>query len=67
MISGKVLIQDSRSNLIWGRDKLIALRGVENLAVVDTGSVILITELDGSGDVKQFVAKLKAEGRDDLI
>ena len=67
IIAGEVVVHDARSNLIWGRDKLIALRGVENLAVVDTGSVILITKLDGSGDVKQLVAKLKAQGRDDLI
>ncbi|MBW2292543.1 MAG: mannose-1-phosphate guanylyltransferase, partial [Deltaproteobacteria bacterium] len=47
--------------------KPIALLGVENLAVVDTGDVILITKLDRAGDVKQIVAALKARGRDDLI
>jgi mannose-1-phosphate guanylyltransferase len=67
VIAGEVVVQDAESNLIWGRDRTIALRGVENLAVIDTGDVILITKLDDSADVKRLVAKLKAKGRDDLI
>jgi mannose-1-phosphate guanylyltransferase len=67
VIAGEVLLQDADSNLIWGKDRLIALLGVENLAVVDTGDVILVTKLDSSPDVKRMVARLKAEGRDNLI
>jgi mannose-1-phosphate guanylyltransferase/mannose-6-phosphate isomerase len=67
VIAGELLAHDARGNLVWGGEKPIALLGVENLAVVDTGDVILITKLDRSGDVKQIVAALKSRGRTDLI
>ena len=67
VIAGKLLALDADSNLVWGGGKPIALLGVENLAVVDTGDVILITKLDRSGDVKRIVAALKAGGRSDLV
>ncbi len=66
VIAGEVMLEDAHANLIWGRDKLIALLGVEDLAVVDTEDVILVTKLDRSPDVKRFVAGLKASGRDEL-
>lgn len=66
LIAGEVLIEDAHNNLIWGREKLIALLGVENLAIVDTEDVILITNLKRSPDVKRFVAALKEKGRNDL-
>jgi len=67
VIAGDVMLEDSHSNLIWGQERKIALLGVDNLAVVDRGDVILITKLDRSTDVKRFVALLEAEGREDLI
>ena len=67
VIAGQLLAFDAESNLVWGRDKPIALLGVESLAVVDTGDVILITKLERAADVKRIVATLKARGRKDLI
>ncbi len=67
VINGEVLLEDAHANLIWGDERLIALLGVENLVVVDTGDVILVTKLERSPDVKQFVARLMAKGREDLI
>ncbi len=67
VIAGQMLALDAQANLVWGGDKPIALLGVDNLAVVDTGDVILVTKLDRSGDVKRIVATLKARGRDDLL
>ena len=67
VIEGELHAIDAESNLVWASDRPIALLGVDNLAVVDTGDVILITKLDRSADVKRIVAALKASGRDDLI
>ncbi|MCP4039076.1 MAG: hypothetical protein GY733_19210, partial [bacterium] len=67
VIAGELLAQDATSNLVWGAERPIALLGVDELAVVDTGDVILVTKLSRAGDVKRFVAALKARGRDDLI
>ena len=46
---------------------MVALLGVEDLAVVDTDDVILVTKLDRSSDVRNFVAYLKSRDRDSLI
>lgn len=66
VIDGDVLLQDARNNLVWGNSRLVALLGVEDLAVVDTGDVILVTKLDRSPDVRRLVAALKRGGRHDL-
>jgi mannose-1-phosphate guanylyltransferase/mannose-6-phosphate isomerase len=66
VVAGDVMLMDSRANLVWGRHRVVALLGVEDLAVIDTDDVILVTKLDRSPDVRKFVAALKAKGRDDL-
>jgi mannose-1-phosphate guanylyltransferase len=66
VIEGEVLAEEAHGNLVWGGERLIALLGVEDLAIVDTEDVILITKLDRSPDVKRFVAVLKAKGREGL-
>lgn len=67
VIAGELLAEDAASNLVWGtRERPIVLLGVEELAVVDTGDVILVTKLKRAGDVKRIVAAIKARGRDEL-
>ena len=57
---------DAADNLVWSDSRLVALLGVEGLAVVDTGDVILVTRLDRSSDVKRLVGLVKARGRNSL-
>jgi len=66
VIAGDVLCDAARGNLVWGGRRLIALLGVEGLAVVDTDDVILVTQLTRSPDVRRFVAELVRRGRSDL-
>ena len=66
VIAGDVMTENASGNLVWGESRLVALVGVEGLAVVDTGDVILVTRLEGSSDVRRVVAELKKKGRDDL-
>ncbi len=66
IIAGDVLSEEAGGNLVWGGDRLIALLGVDGLAVIDTDDVILITQLSRSSDVRRIVAALKAAGRDRL-
>lgn len=65
-IAGEVLSLDSFGTLVWGGDRLVALVGVEDLAVVDTGDVILVAKLDRSPDVRRLVAELNRSGRKSL-
>jgi mannose-1-phosphate guanylyltransferase/mannose-6-phosphate isomerase len=66
VIAGDVLLEQARGNLVWGEGRLVALLGVENLAVVDTGDVILVTQLDRSSDVRRMVERLHKQGRSEL-
>lgn len=59
---------DSTQNFIYKKDKkFVALIGVTDLIVVDTGDALLITKKDQTGKVGQVFDKLKADGRTDLI
>jgi len=66
VIAGEVLQAHSDCNLVWGGDRLIALVGVEGLAVIDTGDVVLVANLERSPDVRELVARLNERGRKDL-
>ena len=66
VIGGDVLALESSKNLVWGDKRMIALLGVDDLAVIDTDDVILITKVARSADVRSIVAELKRKGRDDL-
>lgn len=48
-------------------DKLVAMVGVTNLIVVDTGDALLICKKDQDQDVKKVVESLKAQGRTELL
>lgn len=61
---GKALtsIHDSSSNLIHsGSDKIIALVGVDNIAVVETDKAILVVNLNKAQGVKEVVEDLKKD------
>ena len=66
VIGGDVLALESSKNLVWGDKRMIALLGVDDLAVIDTDDVILITKVARSADVRSIVAELKRKGRDEL-
>jgi hypothetical protein len=66
VLGGELLSDDRGGNLVWGADRPIALLGVEGLAVIDTGDVLLVTQLDRSPDVRSVVAGLKKKGRREL-
>ena len=67
VIAGDVVRHDAPGNLVWGGERPIALLGVEGLAVIDAGDVILVTKLDRSPDVRRIVSVLRREGRGDLV
>jgi mannose-1-phosphate guanylyltransferase/mannose-6-phosphate isomerase len=62
-----VVILDSSNCLVKQADKTIVLYGVENLLVVETGDVILISERQRSQDVRNLVEALNREQRYDLL
>jgi mannose-1-phosphate guanylyltransferase len=69
MYSPTDLIQiDASENFVYRKDtKMVALIGVKNLVVVDTGDALLITKKTDSGKVGQVVDKLKEVGKNELL
>jgi len=59
---------DSKDNFVYKKEKkYIALIGVKDLIVVDTGDALLITKKDQTGKVGQVVDVLKTQNRSDLL
>jgi mannose-1-phosphate guanylyltransferase/mannose-1-phosphate guanylyltransferase/mannose-6-phosphate isomerase len=63
VILGDALTLDARNCYIRADSRLIAAVGVDDLVVVSTDDVILVTRMDRDQDVKKVVDALKAAGR----
>ncbi len=51
---------DSKNNLVYGDERVIATVDVEDLIIIDTGDALLISKKGSSQKVKKVVEKLKA-------
>lgn len=60
-------LQDAQGNYVHVLSKHVALVGVENLVVVETDDVLLITTRSGCQDVGKLVKRLQQEKQDKLI
>ena len=63
---GDVIAVDSRNNYAYARG-LVALVGVDDLIVVETDDAVLVAARDKVQEVKQVVARLKAEQRSHAV
>ncbi|WP_370643434.1 mannose-1-phosphate guanylyltransferase [Micrococcus sp. ACRRV] len=53
--------------VVTDTSRVIALIGVEDVVVVDTGDALLVTTTEHAQDVKRTVESLKAQGADDVL
>jgi mannose-1-phosphate guanylyltransferase/mannose-6-phosphate isomerase len=67
ILAGELVACDAGGNLVRGDGRLVALVGVRDLAVIDSGDALLVARLDRSGDVRRVVKRLRARGRLDLV
>ncbi|NIT55060.1 MAG: hypothetical protein GWN00_02075 [Aliifodinibius sp.] len=58
---------DSRKNYIYSPNKAVAMVGLENIIVVDTGDALLVCKKSAAQDVKEAVEDLKKRGLDQLL
>lgn len=65
VISGDVLLTDSKNSLVHASSRLVSVVGVENLVVVETADAVLVADRGNSQDVKNIVTQLEAQGRDE--
>ena len=66
-MTGPVRVSKTKNCLVETDGPLVALVGVENLAVIVKDGAILVVNLDESQSVKDIVMQLKSEGRDALL
>lgn len=65
-VGGELAFDDGGGNLVWADGKVVALLGVEGLAVIDTGDALLVARLDRSPELRRVVDRLKESGRMDV-
>lgn len=63
---GQVLSVDSSGLVVAGTDRTIAVLGLHDVVVVDTGDALLVTTTAHAQDVKAIVQALKDSGRTEL-
>jgi len=64
VLHGDVISLNSRNCLVKADSRLVAVLGVEGLAVIETKDAVLVAPLDQSQQVKDLVAQL--QGREEL-
>ncbi|MFZ1726845.1 MAG: mannose-1-phosphate guanylyltransferase/mannose-6-phosphate isomerase [Albidovulum sp.] len=62
-IRGDGLAMDSRNTLIHSEGRMVCALGVDDLAIVETPDVIMVTRRDKAQDVKTLVGEIKGRGR----
>lgn len=67
VINGNVVAVNTRNCVIEGQDKLIAAVGLSDIVIVDTKDATLITTKENAGEIKQVLAKLREDGRNEYL
>lgn len=67
IVSGDTLLMDAKNCVVYGKSKLIAAAGVENLVVVEGDNAILVCPVKDAQRVKQIVEELEKTGKDRFL
>ncbi|MBA3531830.1 MAG: NTP transferase domain-containing protein [Ardenticatenales bacterium] len=65
--TGDTVVLDSKNIFVYSEEKLVAIVGVKDLIIVDTGDALLVMPHDRAQEVKQIVEQLRHRGRTDLL
>jgi mannose-1-phosphate guanylyltransferase / mannose-6-phosphate isomerase len=63
VVSGDVYAHDTRDALLISQHRLLAVVGLDDIIVVETPDAVLVSKKERAQEVKEIVARLKAEGR----
>lgn len=67
VVSGDVLLEDTRNCYVQGDGRLVATLGIEDLVVVDSADALLVAARDRVQDVKTIVERLKRLRRPESV
>jgi len=65
VLSGDVLLANSKNSLVHANSRLVSAVGVENLIIVETADAVLVADRKNSQDVKNIVTQLEAQKREE--
>ncbi len=63
--SGDALLANTKNSLVHASSRLVSTVGVENLVIVETADAVLVADRRNSQDVKNIVAQLETQGREE--
>lgn len=63
--TGDTLLTDTKNSLVHASSRLVSTVGVENLIVIETADAVLVADRKNSQDVKNIVAQLEAQKREE--
>lgn len=58
LINGEHIVIDTKDSLIYGKERLIATVGLDNMAVIDTSDALMVCPLNQTQRVKEIVEEL---------
>ncbi|MDE7099293.1 MAG: NTP transferase domain-containing protein [Ruminococcus sp.] len=66
-IEGDVIAENTHHTTICGGNRLVAVVGVDDIVIVDTEDAVLVCSKNSTQDIKKIIARLKEQGRNDLV
>ena len=67
VVRGNVALHETHGSLVLGQDRVVAVAGCEDLVIVDTPDALLVSGKHHAQDVRCLVAKLKEQGREEVV
>lgn len=67
VVNGNVVTVNTKDCVIEGADKLIATVGLRDIVIVDTKDATLVTTKENAGEIKQVLAKLRENGKNEYL
>ncbi len=67
VVQGKAALHNAQGCLVQSKDRLIAIAGLDNIVVVESGDAILIADKTDADSMKALVTRLKTMGAPEAI
>ena len=67
MFDGDIVSIASRNCTVCGGERTVAILGLEDMVIVDTPDALLVCDKNSTQDIKKVLAKLREQGREELL
>lgn len=67
VVRGDALVEDSRRSLVLAQSRQVVALGCSDMVIVETPDAVLVADREHAQDVRKVVARMKAEGREEVV